>query len=66
MNDEMEPERRTIHVFDIDLETGDVPVLELQVIREAEAKHSRKSLVSIDLSRVMKKLSRLDEDRHSS
>jgi hypothetical protein len=34
MNDETEPERRTIHVFDIDLETGDVPVRELHIVRE--------------------------------
>lgn len=66
MNDEHEPERRTIHVFDIDMETGDVPVQELHVVQDAEVKRRRTSLVSIDLSRVLKKLSRLDEGRHLS
>lgn len=66
MNDEPHLERRTIHVFDNDLETGDVPVRELHVVRQAEAKPGRTSLVSIDLSSVLKKLNRLDEGRHSS
>ena len=66
MNDETEPERRTIHVFDIDLETGDVPVRELHVVREAETKPGRTSIVSIDLSRVIEKLDRFDEGRDPS
>lgn len=66
MTDETEPERRTIHVFDIDLETGDVPVRELHVVQEPEAKPGRTSLVSIDLSKVLKKLSRFDEGREPS
>lgn len=66
MNDETEPERRTIHVFDIDLETGEVPVRELHVVREAPTKRGRTSIVSIDLSRVLEKLNRLDEGRRSS
>jgi hypothetical protein len=66
MNDETEPERRTIHVFDIDLETGDVPIRVLHVVREADAKPGRTSLVSIDLSRVIENLARLNERRPSS
>lgn len=66
MNNENKPERRTIHVFDIDLETDDVPIRELHVVREAEAKLERTSIVSIDLSRVLEKLDRLDEERPSS
>jgi hypothetical protein len=65
MNDESEPERRTIHVFDIDLETGEVPVRELHVVREAEPKPGRTSLVSIDLSMVLEKLGGFDEERRS-
>lgn len=61
MNEEPEPERRTIHIFDIDMETGDVPVRELHVVREAGTMPCRTSLVSIDLSRALKKLSRFDE-----
>jgi hypothetical protein len=61
MNDETEPDRRTIHVFDIDLETGDVPVRELHVVQEAEAKPGPTSILSIDLSRGLEKLERLDE-----
>lgn len=66
MNDETEPERRTIHVFDIDLETGEVPVRELHVVQEPEAGPSRRSILGIDLSRVLEKLRRLDDGRESS
>jgi hypothetical protein len=66
MNNENKPERRTIHVFDIDMETGDVPVRELHVVSEAEAKPGRTNILSIDLSRVLEKLDRLDEERPSS
>jgi hypothetical protein len=59
MNDESEPERRTIHVFDIDLETGEVPVRELHVVREPAAKPGRTSILSLDLSKVIEKLDRL-------
>jgi hypothetical protein len=60
MTDEPEPERRTIHVFDIDLETGEVPVRELHVVREADAEPGRRSLVSIDLSKLLERLGRLE------
>lgn len=65
MNDDAEPERRTIHVFDIDLETGEVPVRELHVVREAEPKQGRTSILSIDLSRLLEKLSRQEQDHRS-
>jgi hypothetical protein len=65
MTDEMEPERRTIHVFDIDLETGEVPVRELHVVHEGEAKPTRTSILSIDLSKVFEKLEGLEEGRGS-
>jgi hypothetical protein len=56
MIDETEPERRTIHVFDIDLETGEVPVRELYVVHEAETKPLRTNILSLDLSRAVEKL----------
>lgn len=59
MKDETKPERRTIHVFDIDLKTGDVPVRELHVVREAAPKFGRTSMLSLDLSQVIEKLDRL-------
>jgi hypothetical protein len=62
MNDEAEPERRTIHIFDIDLETGEVPVREMHVVGEAETKPGRTSILSIDLSRAIEKLDRFDEE----
>lgn len=61
MNDDAEPERRTIHVFDIDLETGEVPVRELHVVREAETKPGRTTILSIDLSMAIEKLNRLEQ-----
>jgi hypothetical protein len=66
MTDETEPDRRTIHVFDIDLDTGEVPVRQLHVVQEAERKPRRMSILSIDLSRVIRKLDRLGDGDRSS
>lgn len=53
MNDETEPKRQTIHVFDIDLETGDVPVRELHVVDEVQPPHS---ILRMELGPALKKL----------
>lgn len=65
MNDEPHLERRTIHVFDVDLETGKVLVQELHVVRACEAKPGPTSILSIDLSRVVAKLEGFDGGRSS-
>jgi hypothetical protein len=54
MNDE--PERRTIHVFDIDLETGDVPVRQLHVVGVPTRPSGRGSILTLDLGPAVKKL----------
>jgi hypothetical protein len=56
MNDEPDPERRTIHVFDLDLETGEVPVRELHVVDAPTPRSGRVSIVSLDLGPALKKL----------
>jgi hypothetical protein len=63
MNDEIEPERRTIHVFDIDLKTGDVPVRELRVVGVPTPRPGRVSILSLDLGPALKKL---EESRSKS
>jgi hypothetical protein len=56
MNDEAEPQRLTIHVFEIDLETGDVPVREPRVIGVPTPRSDWVSILSLDLGPALKKL----------
>jgi hypothetical protein len=56
MDDELEPERRTIHVFDIDLESGEVPVRELHVVATPTPRSGRGSILSMDLGPALRKL----------
>lgn len=60
MNNESELERRTVHVFDYDPETGEVPVRELHVVGEPEPQTGPFSILSIDLGPALRRLDQLN------
>jgi hypothetical protein len=60
MAKQQEPERRTIHIVDLDLETGEVPIQELHVIDVPRNPTKRHSILTIDLGPAVKKLNELE------
>jgi hypothetical protein len=56
----LEPERRTIHIVDLDLETGEVPIRRLQVVDVPRQPGQRVSILSIDFGPALEKLDRLE------
>jgi len=56
------PERRTIHIVDLDLETGEVPIRRLHVVDVPRQPGQRCSLLSIDLGPALEKLEQLEAE----
>ena len=60
--DPPEPERRTIHIVDLDLETGEVPIRRLHLVDVSRQPGQRCSLFSIDLGPALEKLEQLEAE----
>lgn len=54
-----QPERRTIHIVDLDPETGEVPIRKLHVVDVPRQPRQRVSILTIDLGPALEKLDQL-------
>ena len=56
----LEPERRTIHIVDLDPQTGEVPIRQLHVVDVPRQPAHRVSILTIDFGPAIEKLNELE------